>query len=157
MVSNKGATEQKRLGFPLAHDLGAFFLCKGLILWYKSRKEKDWERLLTMREERRFPRALIDTQYCLIGKRGAAKGKAKNISPVGVFVRTGDNWHVGDRVHITVNLPQYHGSVLSQAEVVWICTKNGPCGDRGVGLKWIDLSITDVFRLDNFVRHWEES
>jgi hypothetical protein len=32
-----------------------------------------------------------------------------------------------------------------------------PCGDQGVGLKWIDLSMTDVFRLDNFVRHWEES
>ena len=110
-----------------------------------------------MRDERRFPRALIDTHYCLLGKRGSAKGKAKNISPVGVFVRTGDNWHVGDRVHITVNLPQYHGSVLSQAEVVWICMKQEPCGDQGVGLKWIDLSMTDVFRLDNFVRHWEEA
>ena len=110
-----------------------------------------------MREERRFPRALIDTQFCLIGKHGSAKGKAKNISPVGVFVRTGASWSVGDRVHISVILPQYHGSVLSQAEVVWICTKRETCGDQGVGLKWIDLSMTDVFRLDNFVRHWQEA
>lgn len=110
-----------------------------------------------MKDERRFPRAVINTQYCLIGERGAAKGRAKNISPVGVFVRTGENMCVGDRVHINVYLPQYHGSVVSQAEVVWICAKHQPCGDRGVGLKWIDLSRLDVFRLDNFVRHWEEA
>jgi hypothetical protein len=26
-----------------------------------------------------------------------------------------------------------------------------------VGLKWIELSRSDVFRLDNFVRHWQEA
>jgi hypothetical protein len=110
-----------------------------------------------MKEERRFPRASINTQYCLIGDRGAAKGKAKNISSVGVFVRTGEGMHVGDRVQINVNLPQYHGSVVSRAEVVWICPKHKRCGDQGVGLKWIELSRSDVFRLDNFVRHWQEA
>ena len=110
-----------------------------------------------MKDERRFPRADINTQYCLIGDSGAAKGKAKNISPVGVFVRTLKDMRVGDRVQINVHLPQYHGSVVSQAEVVWICPRHKTCGDTGVGLKWIDLGQSDVFRLDNFVRHWQEA
>ena len=110
-----------------------------------------------MKEERRFPRAHINTTYCLLGKRGAEKGKAKNISPVGVFVRTDMSMDVGDRVHINVILPQYHGSVVSQAEVVWVCPKQEPCGETGVGMKWIDLSLLDVFRLDNFVRHSQEA
>jgi len=110
-----------------------------------------------MKEERRFPRAELNTQYCLISERGSAKGKTKNISPVGVFVRTAQSMRVGDRVHINVHLPNYHGSVLSQAEVVWICAKHEPCSDQGVGLKWIDLNTSDVFRLDNFVRHWQEA
>ena len=110
-----------------------------------------------MKEERRFPRASINTQYCLIGDRGGAKGKVKNISPVGVFVHTGESMHVGDRVQINVHLPQYHGSVVSRAEVVWICPKHEACGDQGVGLKWIELSRSDVFRLDNFVRHSQEA
>jgi hypothetical protein len=110
-----------------------------------------------MKEERRFPRAHINTTYCLLGKSGAEKGKAKNISPVGVFVRTDMSMDVGDRVHINVILPQYHGSVVSQAEVVWICPKQEPCGETGVGMKWIDLSLLDVFRLDNFVRHSQEA
>lgn len=110
-----------------------------------------------MRDERRFPRAYINTTYCLLGKHGAEKGKAKNISPVGVFVRTDMTMDVGDRVHINVILPQYHGSVISKAEVVWVCPKQEPCGDTGVGMKWIDLSLSDVFRLDNFVRHGQEA
>ncbi|UCE83361.1 MAG: PilZ domain-containing protein [Deltaproteobacteria bacterium] len=110
-----------------------------------------------MKDERRFPRAHINTTYCLLGKSGAEKGKAKNISPVGVFVRTDMSMDVGDRVHINVILPQYHGSVVSQAEVVWICPKQEPCGETGVGMKWIDLSLLDVFRLDNFVRHCQEA
>lgn len=110
-----------------------------------------------MKDERRFPRADINTQYCLIGDGGAAKGKAKNISPVGVFVRTLKDMRVGDRVQINVHLPQYHGSVVSQAEVVWICPRHKTCGDTGAGLKWIDLGQLDVFRLDNFVRHWQEA
>jgi hypothetical protein len=110
-----------------------------------------------MKEERRFPRADINTNYCLLGERGSAKGRAKNISPVGVFVRTGESMSVGDRVHINVHLPQYHGSVVSLAEVVWICSKHEPCGEIGAGLKWIDLSQLDVFRLDNFVQHSQEA
>ena len=110
-----------------------------------------------MRDERRFPRAHINTTYCLLGKNGSAKGEAKNISSAGVFVRTGKNMSVGDRVHINVHLPTYHGSVVSRAEVVWICPEEERCGDTGVGLKWIDLSLVDVFRLDNFVQHWQET
>ena len=109
-----------------------------------------------MQNERRFPRADINTSYCLISKCGAAVGKAKNISPVGVFVRTGARMSMGDRVHINVHLPSYHGSVISQAEVVWICTMQEPCSGPGVGLRWIDLSRLDVFRIENFVRHWQE-
>ena len=112
-----------------------------------------------MKDDRRYPRAHINTPYCLLGKSGAAKGKAKNISPLGVFVRTGKDMSVGvgDRVLLNVHLPKYHGSVVSRAEVVWICPREERCGDTGVGLKWIDLSLVDVFRLDNFVRHCQES
>jgi hypothetical protein len=133
-------------------------LCNSLILWYKRKKQKIgiWSDC-AMKDGRRFPRVDIITKYCLIGEHGAAKGKAMNISPVGVFVRTGEDMRVGDRVEINVYLPRYHGSVVSQAEVVWICSKHEPCEGPGVGLKWIDLSLLDVFRIDNFVRHWQEA
>jgi hypothetical protein len=110
-----------------------------------------------MKEDRRFPRASINSAFFLLGKKGAAKGKAKNISPVGVFVRTKRKMNIGERVHINVHLPNYHGSVVSEAEVVWICRNRETCGETGMGLKWIDLSLLDVFRLDNFVRHSQEA
>jgi uncharacterized protein (TIGR02266 family) len=93
----------------------------------------------------------------LLGKKGAMKGRAKNISPVGVFVRTAEPMGVGERVHINVDLPRYHGTVASQAEVVWICPKDEPCGDTGMGLKFIDLGHNDIFKIDNFVQHCQES
>ncbi|UCG12993.1 MAG: PilZ domain-containing protein [Deltaproteobacteria bacterium] len=120
-------------------------------------KDSGLRSVFAMKEERRFPRACIDTTFCLLAKSGAVKGKAKNISPVGVFVCADRRLHVGDRVHINVHLPRYHGPVFSRAEVVWTGPKQEPCRVTGVGLKWIDLSMLDLFRLDNFVRHSQES
>ena len=110
-----------------------------------------------MKEDRKFPRASINSAFFLLGEQGSLKGKAKNISPVGVFVRTKRKMGIGDRVHINVHLPRYHGSVVSEAEVVCICRKRAICGETGMGLKWIDLRMSDIFRLDNFVRHGHES
>ncbi|MFP3870634.1 MAG: PilZ domain-containing protein [Syntrophobacteria bacterium] len=110
-----------------------------------------------MKNERRFPRVRTNAAFCLLGREGATKGKTKNISPVGVFVRTNRTFPVGERVYINVHLPRDHGLLVSQAEVVWICPKDEPCGDTGLGLKFIDLGRLDLFRLENYVRQWQES
>jgi Tfp pilus assembly protein PilZ len=105
---------------------------------------------------RQFPRAAIKTSTFLLGADGAVKVKAKNISPVGVFVSVDRILPVGERVYINVDLPNYHGSVLSQAEVVWICVEKSH-RRMGMGLKFLNLSNHDFFRVHNFVRHYEES
>jgi Tfp pilus assembly protein PilZ len=108
-----------------------------------------------MKNERRFPRASINSDSCLLAKQRAVRGKAKNISPVGVFVRTDEPLSVGERIYVNVHLPKYHGSVLSLAEVVWTCHGQPAC-ETGMGLKFLDLSDVDFFKVDNFVRHYEE-
>lgn len=105
---------------------------------------------------RQFPRAAIKTSTFLLGADGAVKVKAKNISPVGVFVSADRILPVGERVFINVDLPNYHGSVLSQAEVVWICVEKSH-RRMGMGLKFLNLSNHDFFKVHNFVRHYEES
>ena len=61
-----------------------------------------------MKEDRKFPRASINSAFFLLGEQGSLKGKAKNISPVGVFVRTKSKMSGGEGVHIDVHLPRYH-------------------------------------------------
>lgn len=109
-----------------------------------------------MKNARQFPRASINAASCLLVKQKAFRGKATNISPVGVFVIMEEPLPVGEQVYVSVQLPNYHGQVLSQAEVVWTCPKNSDC-KTGVGLKFLDLSTADFFRVDNFVRHCDES
>jgi Tfp pilus assembly protein PilZ len=112
--------------------------------------------MVAIKNVRQFPRASINTSTFLLGAHGAVKVKAMNISPVGVFVSADRTLPVGERVYINVDLPTYHGSVLSQAEVVWICVEKSH-RRMGMGLKFLNLSNNDFFKVDNFVRHYEES
>lgn len=112
--------------------------------------------MVAIKNVRQFPRASINTSTFLLGTHGAVKVKAMNISPVGVFVSADRTLPVGEKVYINVDLPTYHGSVLSQAEVVWICAEKSH-RQMGMGLKFLNLSNHDFFKVDNFVRHYEES
>ena len=110
--------------------------------------------MVAIKNVRQFPRAAIKTSIFLLGAHGAVK--AMNISPVGVFVSADRTLPVGERVYINVDLPNYHGSVLSQAEVVWICLEKSH-RRMGMGLRFLNLSNHDFFKVHNFVRHYEES
>jgi len=112
--------------------------------------------MVAIKNVRQFPRASINISTFLLGANGAVKVKAMNISPVGVFVSADRTLPVGERVYINVDLPNYHGSVLSQAEVVWICVEKSH-RRMGMGLKFLNLSNHDFFKVHNFVRHYEES
>jgi c-di-GMP-binding flagellar brake protein YcgR len=121
---------------------------------YIAVNEGNW-RVLTMKNARRFRRASIDSASCLLARQRAIKGKAKNISPVGVCIRMDEALPVGERIYVNVHLPNYHGSVLSLAEVVWTCHEKATC-QTGMGLKFLDLSEIDFFKVDNFVQHYQE-
>jgi Tfp pilus assembly protein PilZ len=112
--------------------------------------------MVAIKNVRQFPMAAIKTSTFLLGAHGGVKVKAMNISPVGVFVSADRSLPVGERVNINVDLPNYHGSVLSQAEVVWICVEQSH-RRMGMGLKFLNLSNHDFFKVHNFVRHYEES
>jgi hypothetical protein len=112
--------------------------------------------MVVMKNVRQFPRASINTSTFILGALGAVKVKATNISPVGVFVSADRTLPVGERVYINVDLPNYHGSVLSQAEVVRTCVEKSH-RRMGMGLKFLNLSNHDFFKVHNFVRYYDES
>jgi Tfp pilus assembly protein PilZ len=95
----------------------------------------------SMRGHRR-KRCLINVNYSIQGRE--YKDYILDISSVGVFIETKENFTIGQEMALTFKLPSYQQPLKLEASVAWI-------GHRGIGIKFKHLSPYQEEIIQSFI------
>jgi Tfp pilus assembly protein PilZ len=101
----------------------------------------------SMRGHRR-KRCLINVNYSVQGQE--YKDYILDISSVGVFIETKENFTLGQEMALTFKLPSYQQPLKLEASVAWI-------GQRGIGIKFKHLSPYQEEIIQSFIDKKDEA
>jgi hypothetical protein len=111
--------------------------------------------MTSQEERRRHPRVVIDWPVVIMTKRGAAVGKARNISARGALIRSEAPLRPKDRSRLFLVPPDRLAFRVS-FEVAWLATEGSAkrASDCSMGVRFIRMARSDGEFVLNFVQHY---
>lgn len=102
------------------------------------------------------PRYGVDLDVSMSSEHNFYAGFAENISSGGLFIATHVSKPVGERLAISVNLPDGGGAIRCTGEVRWVRLYSEQSNvPPGLGLRFLDLAPEDAAKIDAFLKDRE--